>query len=479
MYSRQMKINITHKLFLAILAATALALLSMFIIMQWSINQGFLQYLTSLEQDRLEQLAEKMQQVYAEHGSWAFLRENPRRWMMRLRLMPEKPDDSEAPLLKDKGESRPFPHPGNARGPRLRFIVLDAERNPIFGDSAASGEATFRPIIHEGRTVGHIGLLSPKHFLNPQQLTFLKQQKFALLLAAFGVVLVVAIFSLPLANRMVRPIRAMVAATHDLALGKYAVRVPVSSSDELGRLARDFNEMALTLEKNEKARRQWVADISHELRTPLSVLRGEIEALLEGVRPITPDAVRSLHAEALRLHRLVDDLYQLALSDLGTLTYRKEDLDLADVLRDSLEPYGAEFSRKGITLATDITPGMKIRVFADAERMQQLFGNLLDNALKYTDFGGELVIRLTCHDNQATIDFEDSAPGVSESDLERLFDRLYRVEGSRSRASGGAGLGLAICRNIVKAHAGTISAHLSPLGGVLIRVALPVSGGSR
>ncbi len=478
MYNRKMKISITHKLFLSILAATALALLSMFVIMQWSINRGFLQYLTTLEQDRLEQLAERLEQLYAEQGSWAFLREDPRRWTMRLRLMAEKPDNGEASSLKEKRNAPPFPLPRNARGPRFRFIILDAERTPIFGGPAGTGETNFRPIIHEGKTVGYIGLLSPKHFLNPQQLAFLKQQKFALILAAFGVVLVVVIFSLPLANRLVRPIRAMAAATRDLALGKYDVRVPVSSSDELGRLARDFNEMALTLEKNEKARRQWVADISHELRTPLSVLRGEIEALLEGIRTITPDAIRSLHAEALRLHRLVDDLYQLALSDLGTLTYRKENLDLLEVLRDSLEPYGAEFARKGITLATDISPGLKPVVFADAERMQQLFSNLLDNALKYTDAGGGLVIRLSCRDNQATMDFEDSAPGVPDVDLEKLFDRLYRVEGSRSRDSGGAGLGLAICRNIVEAHAGSISARPSPLGGVLIRVALPVAGGT-
>ncbi len=478
MYNRKMKISIMHKLFLSILAATALALLSMFVIMQWSINRGFLQYLTTLEQDRLEQLAERLEQLYAEQGSWAFLREDPRRWTMRLRLMAEKPDNGEASSLKEKRNAPPFPLPRNARGPRFRFIILDAERTPIFGGPAGTGETNFRPIIHEGKTVGYIGLLSPKHFLNPQQLAFLKQQKFALILAAFGVVLVVVIFSLPLANRLVRPIRAMAAATRDLALGKYDVRVPVSSSDELGWLARDFNEMALTLEKNEKARRQWVADISHELRTPLSVLRGEIEALLEGIRTITPDAIRSLHAEALRLHRLVDDLYQLALSDLGTLTYRKENLDLLEVLRDSLEPYGAEFARKGIALATDISPGLRPVVFADAERMQQLFGNLLDNALKYTDAGGELVIRVSCRDNQATMDFEDYAPGVPDVDLEKLFDRLYRVEGSRSRASGGAGLGLAICRNIVEAHSGSISARPSPLGGVLIRVALPVAGGT-
>ena len=235
--------------------------------------------------------------------------------------------------------------------------------------------------------------------------------------------------------------------------------------------------MALTLEKNEKARRQWVADISHELRTPLAVLRGEIEALLEGIRSTTPESIRSLHAEVLRLNRLVDDLYQLALSDLGTLTYHKENLDLAEILRDFIEPYGAEFARKSIRFSADIAQGFEITVFADSERLHQLFANLIDNSLKYTDTGGELIIRLTCSTGQATVDFEDSAPGVPEEELDRLFDRLYRVEASRSRSSGGAGLGLAICKNIVEAHEGTISAHPSPLGGVLIRVTMPVAGG--
>jgi two-component system sensor histidine kinase BaeS len=353
---------------------------------------------------------------------------------------------------------------------------LDADRKPLFGNTAQAGDANLRPITNNGRTVGYIGLLAPRHFLNPRQVGFLRQQKSTLLFATLGMALVVAIFSVPLARRLVRPVRSMAAATRELASGKYAVRVPVDSSDELGQLARDFNEMALTLEKNEKARRQWVADISHELRTPLSVLIGEIEALLEGVRATTPDAVRSLHAEARRLHRLVDDLYQLSLSDLGALTYRKEDLDLTDLLRDSIEPYLAEFSRKGIAVAAEIPEEDNLCVFADQERMRQLFTNLLDNSLKYTDSGGRLAIRLARRNNKAAIDFEDSAPGVAEPEMERLFDRLYRVETSRNRASGGAGLGLAICKNIVEAHGGAISAHPSSFGGVRISVTIPLSG---
>ncbi len=474
-----MKIGIAHRLFFSILVAASLAVLCIFLIMQWNINRGFMQYLKALDQGIQQQLAGILEQEYAGHGNWDFMRDAPMPWIMRL--MVEGPDGDIAPerfkKTDQRGDVPPFPPPPPGRHHRPpRFIVLNAERKPVLGSPIEAEDINFTAIVHDGKTVGYVGILSPKHFLSPPQFEFLKQQKSALVLAASGMVLVVVIFSLPLANRLVRPIKAVAAATHDLASGKYATRVSISSSDELGQLARNFNALALTLEKNEKARRQWVADISHELRTPLSVLRGEIEALMEGIRNTTPESIRSLHAEVMRLHRLVDDLYQLALSDLGTLAYHKEELNLLELLRDSIESYRAEFIRKGITLTFDASQESGLTVFADRERLYQLFGNLLDNSLKYTDAGGELAVRLACLNSQAEVEFRDSAPAVSESDLARLFDRLYRVEGSRNRASGGAGLGLAICKNIVEAHDGTIAAYPSPLGGVMIVVAIPVAG---
>jgi two-component system sensor histidine kinase BaeS len=234
--------------------------------------------------------------------------------------------------------------------------------------------------------------------------------------------------------------------------------------------------MALTLEKNERERRQWVADISHELRTPISVLQGEIEALMDGIRTVTPETIHSLHAETLRLKHLVEDLYQISLSDLGALTYRKDHLDLLEVLRDSVESYRAEFDRKNISLTISTPRGLNAIGFADRERLNQLFFNLLENSLRYTDTGGKLFVETQVSNNSLTIEFRDSEPGVPVQDRARLFERFYRVEGSRSRESGGAGLGLTICKNIVDAHEGTISAHESPLGGLLIRVVLPVSG---
>lgn len=476
--TKTMKMSITYRLFFSILSATGLAILSLFLIMWWNIDRGFHQYLNTLNQSRLVQVAEIMEQAYGENESWDFLKKGTDSWLGRLlSITPDSETLSKKAQESGKDGDVQGSPPAQLKGPaqpRGPLVILDAEKNPIFGFLEEGAEATLRPVLHKGKTVGYVGLLSPKHFLHPVQVRFISRQKLALVLAALGMVVMVMIISLPLARRLVKPIKAMAGATHDIASGRYATRVPVLSSDELGQLARDFNNMALTLEKHEKEQRQWIADISHELRTPVAVLRGEIEALLDGIRPITPETVHSLHTETLRLNRLLEDLYQLSLSDIGALTYRKEDIDLAEVLEDSIESYKEEFTSKDIRISIDIQQRPDIAVFADNERIHQLFSNLLDNSLKYTDRKGELIVQLAYHDDQAVIDFQDSPPGVSPDELERLFDRLYRSEHSRNRTSGGAGLGLAICKNIAEAHDGTITAYPSSLGGVMIMVTIPV-----
>jgi two-component system sensor histidine kinase BaeS len=280
-----------------------------------------------------------------------------------------------------------------------------------------------------------------------------------------------------LARLLVRPLRKLAAATGHLSTGRYDVRVPVDTDDEFGRLARDFNAMALSLDKNEQARRQFVADISHELRTPLAILGGEIEAIQDGIQDLSLESISSLQVEVFRINRLVDDLYQLALSDVGALAYRKANADLADVLSDSLDRARPKLAERNLRLGVSL-PQSPVMVFADETRLTQLFDNLLDNSRKYTDSGGSLDIKLEVVDGAATVDISDSGPGVTDEELSRLFDRLYRVETSRNRASGGAGLGLAICRNIVEAHEGAIEALHSPSGGVWIRITLPLSGGT-
>jgi two-component system sensor histidine kinase BaeS len=185
-------------------------------------------------------------------------------------------------------------------------------------------------------------------------------------------------------------------------------------------------------------------------------------------------AVDSLHGDSLRLGRLVDDLYELSMSDLGALTYRKVETDPAEVLAADVEAFKTKFSAASLTLRMENRLSEPALLQADEHRLSQLFRNLLRNSLRYTDTGGGLTAILSGCDNELVFDFRDTAPGVPPDALPRLFDRLYRVDGSRSRDTGGAGLGLAIAKNIAEAHGGSIEARPAPEGGLWIQVRLPL-----
>jgi two-component system sensor histidine kinase BaeS len=205
------------------------------------------------------------------------------------------------------------------------------------------------------------------------------------------------------------------------------------------------------------------------------VLSAEIESLQDGVRPLDQAAVGSLYNETQRLARLVEDLHTLSLSDLGALSYRKEPVDLTEVLSESVEMQQRAIEESGLEIELKLEPGAM--VLADAARLTQVFANLLQNSLRYTDAPGRIEIRLRRHAHSIIIEWEDSTPGVPADDLARLTDRLFRVEGSRSRDGGGSGLGLAIARAIVEGHAGTLAARASRLGGLCIEIALPAIDG--
>ncbi len=479
-----MKIGIKYRLFLAFLLATCTLVACMFLVMKMSFDRGFLGYINNLEQARIERLAENLQTAYAGHGSWDFLLNNPAAWFRLLaETLPEghrahRPfrelegrlkDDSVRDSWPPRRMMRRFPHQFE-----WRVVLLDADRELIFGPQPYNDKVARRRIEVAGRTIGYLGVMPPRHVADPLQLRFVQEQRKSFALIALVMAAAAALLSIPLAQRMVKRITALAAATHRLTAGQFDTRVSADASDELGQLARDFNSLARTLEKNEQLRRQWVADISHELRTPLAVLRGEIEALQDGVRTQTPQSLTVLHGEVMHLSRLVDDLYQLSLADIGALSYRMEPIDLGESLARALEPFRGEFETRGIRLTSEIPAGPPLTILADAPRLHQLFSNLLENSMRYTDPGGELRIRVAAEGTRAAVHFEDSAPGVPEDKLERLFDRLFRVEGSRSRATGGAGLGLAMCRNIVDAHDGTIVARPSPLGGLWVEIVLPL-----
>ncbi len=478
------KSNVTIKLFFAILAANSIIVISMFLIMQWNMDRGFLRYINQLEQSRLEYLASKLGMAYAAAGNWDFIKKTPEALsQMIAETIAEYPPFSHSrtlpPPRRPRFSKQPPPPRPQVTPPMKRFesriVLLDAAHNLIFGITNPSEIEQLKPVYQAGTAVGYIGLLPHKTLSDNHQLKFAKEQKLVFALTALVMLLVSAAISFPLARLLTRPLKKLAAATSHLSSGNYDVRVSVESNDEFGNLSRDFNSLALTLKKNEQARRQFMADISHELRTPLAILGGELEAIQDGLQDLSLESISSLQAELSRINRLVEDLYQLALSDIGALTYHKKRVNLNSILADAVSRMRPRFSEKGLTLDFHL-PEADVFSFGDPERLSQLFDNLLDNSRKYTNQGGNIRASLQVKGNSAIIDIMDSEPGVSDDELARLFDRLYRVEGSRSRRSGGAGLGLAICKNIAEAHEGSIEALHSPSGGILMKIAIPLTG---
>jgi two-component system sensor histidine kinase BaeS len=264
---------------------------------------------------------------------------------------------------------------------------------------------------------------------------------------------------------------------HAVASRKFDARIDVRTGDELGQLAEDFNMMAQTLERYENLRKQWISDISHELRTPVSILRGEIEAIQDGLREVTDKNIGSLHAEVMHLQKLINDLHSLAVADNGSLSMKKEKIDIIGLLENSAEKFRPQYSRAGITLEFDKIPGENIFVTTDRDRLSQVFSNIFENTLRYTDSPGEMKIRHEVRHGKIHLYFEDSKPGVPEESFAKLFDRLYRVDTSRSRKRGGSGLGLAICKSIIESSGGEINASGSRLGGLMIEIVMPVLKG--
>ncbi|MDQ2187817.1 ATP-binding protein [Alcaligenaceae bacterium A4P071] len=356
-----------------------------------------------------------------------------------------------------------------------RFTLVDPVGTWVAGAFPPAKDAPRHPITVDGRRVGWLIAPLPDRLPDEADRRFQIQQVQATWIIGGLAVILAMVVSVLLARIFLAPVRRLAAGTQALVAGDYKTRVRVTSSDELGRLARDFNRLAHSLERNEALRREWLADISHELRTPLAVMRGEIEALQDGIRPLNAGALISLQSEVAILSALIDDLYELALADVGALTYHLAPMDLGELVTAITEGFGERLASHGVTL-TWTPPASPVWIEADQKRLTQLFANLLENTVRYTHSPGELHIALVVDqaEGRAVLTFDDTPPAVPDESLLRIFDRLFRVEGSRNRASGGAGLGLAICQRIVEGHQGTITAHASPLGGLQVKVCLPL-----
>ncbi|MGA5197710.1 sensor histidine kinase [Streptomyces exfoliatus] len=290
---------------------------------------------------------------------------------------------------------------------------------------------------------------------------------------AAGVAAAALACALLLSRAVLRPVRALTAASQGLGEGDLGRRVPASGRDEIAELGRSFNRMAGSLQDSEERQRRLVGDIAHELRTPLANLRGYLEALQDGVVEADAELFDSLHEEVLLQQRIVDDLQDLALAEAGALTYHRRTLDARELVEACGTAHSARAAAAGVALdVVGAGPGT-VPLYGDPDRLRQALGNLVGNAIRHTAPGGGVRLELAGSDELVRIAVRDTGSGIPAADLPHLFDRFWRADAARGRATGGSGLGLSIARQIVADHGGAVEVTSEVGVGSVFTVVLP------
>ncbi len=479
-----MRLGISTRLFLVMLLVSLTLIGGIMLAAQWRFTQGLRNYVQQEELERADFLVKELADFYAVNNSWDVLRNRPGRWAALLRQAAFQLRQEQESLNPESriGEAQ-FREQVTTRtadrrvNPAMlnlmrRLILIDTTGTVIAGNADLLQQAKRLPIVVHEQKVGWLGIAPPKLRGDALRDRLLREQTQGLLWIGLLALLLAGAASALLARHFLQPIRRMNLAAQGLAQGDFSRRVALKRDDELGQLATQFDHMAQALEHQERDRRAWLADVSHELRTPLSILKGEIEALQDGVRPLDLQALTSLRQETERLDRLINDLYQLAQADRGAFKHAMQPLVLDELVQNAAERFRERFRHSGLTFELDCASQSEI--YGDPQRLHQVLANLLENSARYTQAPGR--VRLNCQQtaHEVILTLEDSAPGVPAEAMPRLFERLYRVETSRSREHGGAGLGLAMCRAIVQTHGGQLEAFPSTLGGLGLRLSLPL-----
>lgn len=495
-----MPLQIKHKLFAAMILANLMVIGGIFILISSSFSSSFREYLDANRLEKLSPMAEELAQLYSERQSWQWLRgRRNESWRMLMEQYvfegqqpPFRPSSQrgqhsprESARHSDSRDKRP-PRSGQKRPPRppegrppplppeLKVFLADSNGDLIVGRVHQGEEIAWLDIKLNQQVIGTLGFVKTQEITSELDRLFVNKLSDNLIITLVLVIVLSAVIALILARLLVAPILRLRTATSKITHGELDTQLKVHSNDEVGQLSRDFNLLANTLKNNLESRQRWIADISHELRTPVAILQGEIEALHDGIREFNQSSVESLYQEVKRLSLLINDLHELSLSDSGAMTYQFEQLDIVAIVDKAIELNREKIARCKITVE-HCKPESPIFVSGDHHRLLQLFLNLLNNSLAYTAAQGVIGIRYQNVGTNVEIEWYDSEPGVDDQALELLFERLYRVDSSRSRNTGGSGLGLSIVKSIVDAHRGSIVATHSELGGVKMKLTLPLN----
>ncbi|ACC58443.1 kinase sensor component of a two component signal transduction system [Acinetobacter baumannii ABNIH22] len=344
-----------------------------------------------------------------------------------------------------------------------RLSLYDAKHQFVVGEPPSSDQMSYRPIMVNSQVVGYLGLKPVLDKEDALSINFFSNQKRYLLLIYALTLLSSLVAALLMATYFKKPIQRLLNATNELTKGNYQHQVVIKRNDELGDLSTQLNHLAEILHQHEESRRQWVADTSHELKTPLAVLQAQIEAMQDGIRKATPEHLDAMMRQVSSLKKLTQDLADLAQADAQQLKCYLSSVNPWEVILQEVENFRPKLEQAGLEIEVE---GEGATLLLDRDRFKQIIVNLIGNSIRYTETGGKIHIHTSQTPQEWTLYVDDSPFGLSDEQLSRLGERFYRVDDSRTRSTGGTGLGLALSCKIAQALGGTLSFEHSPLGGL-------------
>ena len=350
-----------------------------------------------------------------------------------------------------------------------RLSLYDAKQQFILGEPSEN-PVSYRPIMVNGAVVGYLGLRPVLDQDDALSINFFSNQKRYLFLIYILTLITSLVAALLLATYFRKPIQRLLNATRELTKGNYQHQVKVNRNDELGDLSTEINQLAVILDQHENSRRQWVADTSHELKTPLAVLQAQIEAMQDGIRKPTPEHFASMLAQVSSLKKLTQDLADLAQAEAQQLKFYFTEVDPWSVILQEVEHFKPKFEQANLNISVK---GQGADLQLDVDRFKQIMVNLLSNSVRYTNAGGEVQIHSIEDEKSWSVIVDDSPLGLTDDQLANLGQRFYRVDDSRTRSTGGTGLGLALSGKIAQGLGGTLSFDHSPLGGLRCKLTFP------
>ncbi len=451
------RFNLRWKLVAHFIALTAVTI----VLVSWSINyaidQQFARYLMDMELQRSASFTEAVEDVVRESDSWDDIRPE----LTRMAAMANR----WIQITTADGEVR-FDSAVERRG-----MGMHGRRGIV--EPQAGANIVRLPMTLDESTAGYIRLSSlsiERDVFSPADLAFRQTINRSIIAAGLGAVALAVLLSLLLSQRLVRPLQILSQAASGMAAGDLDQQVTTETNDELGYLAKVFNQMAANLSRLERLRKKTTADISHELRTPLTTIRGYIEAMRDGVVPCTADSWNAVEADVKRLSTLVDDLTEL--TDAEAPLWKPTPFSLNKVVSDAVGHMRPLAHENQVSLCLGLAESNPM-IEGDEQRFFRVCVNLLSNAVDYSPPGGRVELATSANDGHAVFTVKDYGQGIAPDQLPLIFERFYRVDPSRTRKTGGSGIGLAIVRDIVQAHGGKIEAN-SQLGkGTRFTVTLP------